>query len=83
MSRSPSEMVVKGEAIESDSDEDIVHDFRDNTHSLVSLLVAFDRMETVKWSDQILFCSSRASPVLPKSSKESFIVAKRLNQMTV
>lgn len=36
MSVDGSELVVKGEAIESDSDEEIVHDFRENTHSIVS-----------------------------------------------
>lgn len=30
---------MKGEAIESDSDEEIVHDFRENTHTIVSALL--------------------------------------------
>lgn len=36
---SSSELVVKGEAIESESDEEIVHDFRENTHSIVGILL--------------------------------------------
>lgn len=39
MSLNISEQVVKGEAIESDSDEEIVHDFRENTHTIVSALL--------------------------------------------
>lgn len=41
MSDGTSELVVKGEAIESDSGEELVHDFKPNTHSIVSSKLLF------------------------------------------